>query len=143
MAAVLLICALSPRFSVAMGAPTPEADVKAFYAWYVPLTAQLKNPLIDDHIYAYVEKKTIDALRDDYKHDKLPGDTDYFTKVQDFDEKDWASHVVIRPPITLDNVAVILATFGSGATKSNIVIFLRQQGGTWKIMKVEDTDDPF
>jgi len=122
---------------------TPEADVEAFYPWYIQQVDQLKDPLSNDHIYAYVEKTTVDALRDDAKHGTLPGDVDYFIKGQDVDPSDWMSHTVIRPAVMLDNVAVILATFGVAGTRSNLVIFLRKRGNTWKIMKVEDTQSHF
>ncbi|GFZ86338.1 DUF3828 domain-containing protein [Dyella caseinilytica] len=140
---LLLICTLHPSAAAAQDYATPEADVKAFYPWYIKQVDQLKDVLFDDHIYIYVEKTTVDALRDDAKHDKLPGDSDYFMKVQDVDPPDWNSHTVIRPAVMLDDVAVILATFGIAGTKSNLVIFLRKHGDTWKIMKVEDTQDHF
>lgn len=140
---LLLICTLCPQIAAAKDYSTPEADVKAFYPWYIQQVDQLKDVLFDDHIYAYVEKTTVDALRDDAKHDKFPGDVDYFIKVQDVDPADWNSHTVIHPAVMLDDVAVILASFGAAGTKSNLIIFLRKYGDTWKIMKVEDTKDHF
>lgn len=140
---LLLICMLSPQVVAAQDYSTPEANVKAFYPWYIQQVDQLKDVLFDDRIYTYVEKTTVDALRYDAKHDKLPGDSDYFMKVQDVDPSDWNSHAVIRPAVMLDDVAVILASFGIAGTKSDLVIFLRKHDNTWKIMKVEDTRDHF
>ncbi|QAU24864.1 DUF3828 domain-containing protein [Dyella sp. M7H15-1] len=142
-ALALLIYALCSHAASSQRISSPEAAVKAFYSWYVGTESKSKFPLLDDHIYAYVEKKTVDALRRDYEQDNLPGDADYFTKTQDLDEDDWSKHMLIRPPVMLGEVAVIIATFGSGPTKSNVIIFLRKQDNLWKIMKVEDTKDYF
>ncbi|QAU23342.1 DUF3828 domain-containing protein [Dyella sp. M7H15-1] len=143
MAFVLMLVAAMSQAARAQDYATAEGDVKAFYSWYVRQVDQLKDPLNDDHIYAYVEKTTVDALRADAKRGALPYDVDYFIKGQDVDPSDWNSHTVTRPTVMLDDVAVILATFGVAGTKSNLVIFLRKHGNTWKIMKVEDTQNHF
>jgi hypothetical protein len=62
---------------------------------------------------------------------------------QDVDPSDWNEHTVIRPVVMLDDVGVILATFGAAGTKANLVIFLRKHGNTWKIMKVDDVQSHF
>jgi Protein of unknown function (DUF3828) len=122
---------------------TPDARTKAFYTWYIKL--QSKDgievyPLLDKGIYAYVAKATVDKLRDAYRHSRLPGDGDYFTKVQDYDERDWANNIVTRPPLMLSDLAIVPVTFGSKDHLS-VLVFLRKQGGAWKITKVEDTLD--
>ncbi|WP_410565600.1 hypothetical protein, partial [Bacillus sp. SIMBA_033] len=69
--------------------------------------------MTDNAIYRYVEKPTVDNLRDDYKHKRLPGGSDYFTRVQDLDEKEWLAHMILHPTVNLDGVAVIAVTFGA------------------------------
>ncbi|MGD7150388.1 DUF3828 domain-containing protein [Ralstonia pseudosolanacearum] len=132
---------LGAQASMAQGkAATPDASTKAFYTWYIQQQAKSIYPLTDDKIYTYVAKSTADRLREAYRQDKLPGDTDYFTKVQDYDEKDWGQHIDARRPAILDDVAVVPVTFGS-RDKIGVVVFLKMQGGRWKITKVEDTQD--
>ncbi|GGA10754.1 DUF3828 domain-containing protein [Dyella caseinilytica] len=139
---LVFICTFVAQAASAQNESTPESDIRAFYSWYIQLESQLKYPLLDNNIYTYVEKRTVDALRNDYRRSKLPGNADYFTKVQDFDEKDWASNIAPHPAIMLKDVAVVPVTFGS-SDKVSILVFLRKQGENWKIMKVEDTQDYF
>ncbi|WP_230412998.1 hypothetical protein [Paraburkholderia antibiotica] len=72
----------------AAAADTPEATVKAFYTWYIQKEDARDAhyfQLTDNAIYSYVSRKTVDVLRDDYRHNRLPGDIDYFTRGQDLD----------------------------------------------------------
>lgn len=118
---------------------TPEATVRAFYTWYFERETK-SYQLTDNNIYRYVAKPTVDNLRDDYRHNRLPGDSDYFTRVQDYDEKEWLHTMNLHPTTMLDGVAVIPVTFGAKETK-NLVVFVRKEDGHWKIAKVEDTRD--
>lgn len=119
---------------------TPAANTKAFYTWYIKLQSKETYPLLDKGIYAYVTKSTVDGLRNAYRHNKLPGDSDYFTKVQDYDEQDWSSNIATHQPVMLGDVAVVPVTFGS-KDKTSVLVFLRKQGENWKITKVDDTLD--
>ncbi|MGF6739750.1 DUF3828 domain-containing protein [Paraburkholderia atlantica] len=120
---------------------TPETRVRDFYAWFIPrLAADRDYPIMDKEIYRHVAKPTVNLLRKQYQANKLSEDAEYFTKVQDFDEKDWARHIAVHPVFMLDNVVLVAVTFGSKDKQTNIV-FLRQENGTWKITKVVDTLD--
>ncbi|WP_205744407.1 DUF3828 domain-containing protein [Dyella sp. M7H15-1] len=116
---------LGVRGAVAQDNSTPEVITKAFYSWYIRIDSQGKFPLLDDRIFLYVEKKTINALRGDYRRGTLPGDGDYFTKVQDYDEKDWENSMAVHPAIMLEGVAVVPITFGSNE-KVSVLVFLRK-----------------
>ncbi|MFM0281510.1 hypothetical protein P0D75_26205 [Paraburkholderia sediminicola] len=84
-------------------------------------------PLLDNGIYVYVTKATVDGLRSAYRHNRLPGDSDYFTKVQDYDEQDWSNNIETHQAIMLGDVAVVPVTFGS-KDKISVLVFLRKQG---------------
>ena len=116
---------------------TPEATVRAFYTWYIGRQTGTYQ-LTDNTIYRYVAKPTVDNLRDDYRHNRLPGDSDYFTKVQDYDENEWLHNMVLHPAIVLGEAAVIPVTFGA-KEKTDVIVFVRKEAGRWKIAKVEDT----
>jgi len=123
------------------GQITPETQVKDFYAWFIPhLAADRDYPVMNAEINRHVAKATVDFLRKQYKANNLAEDAEYFTKAQDFDEKDWAAHIAVHPAVMLDKVALVPVTFGSKDKQTNIV-FLRQENGTWKITKVVDTLD--
>lgn len=120
---------------------TPEAAVKTFYTWFIKRDAEDHGyPLMDKEIYRYVAKGTVDVLRSDYKKNKFAERAEYFTDVQDYDEKDWLAHIAVRSAIMLDDVAVVPVTFGS-ADKKTVIAFLRKVDGGWKITKVDDTRD--
>ncbi|CAE6843628.1 DUF3828 domain-containing protein [Paraburkholderia domus] len=118
----------------------PDASTKAFYAWYIKLESKDTYPLLDKGIYARVTKVTVDRLRSAYRHNRLPGDSDYFTKVQDYDEHDWSNNIATHQAIMLGDVAVVPVTLGS-KDKISVLVFLRKQGDGWKITKVDDTLD--
>ncbi|CAE6767266.1 hypothetical protein R69927_06977 [Paraburkholderia domus] len=119
---------------------TPDSSTKAFYAWYIKLESKDIYPLLDKGIYVYVTKATAEGLRNAYRHNRLPGDADYFTKVQDYDEHDWSNKIETHQAIMLGDVAVVPVTFGS-KDKISVLVFLRKQGDRWKITKVDDTLD--
>jgi len=119
---------------------TPDLETRAFYVWYIQLQSRLGYPLLDKNISRYVAQRTVDRLRDSYRHDRLPGDVDYFTKVQDYDDRDWASHIKTYPETLLGDVAVVPVTLGF-KEPSSIIVFLRKQAKGWKIFKVDDTRD--
>ncbi|MCX4165328.1 MULTISPECIES: DUF3828 domain-containing protein [Paraburkholderia] len=124
-----------------VNASTPEATARAFYSWYIPRLAKDGNyPLMDKEIYHYVNKGTVDLLRFDYKKNKFADRAEYFTKSQDFDEKDWLANMTLHPAITLDDVVIVPVTFGS-KEKNTVVVFLRKIDGVWKITKVDDLVD--
>ena len=137
---LLLVGGLLFQQGAFAGSATPDASTKAFYAWYIKLESKHTYPLLNKGIYVYVTKATVDRLRSDYRHNRLPGDSDYFTKVQDYDEQDWANNIATHRPLMLGDVAVVPVTFGS-KDKINVLVFLRKQGDNWKITKVDDTLD--
>lgn len=116
----------------------PKVEIREFYTWYIQLQSHLIYPLLDKGISKYVAQNTIDKLREAYRHDRLPGDVDYFTKVQDYDDRDWASHIKIYPETLFGDVAVVPVALGS-RDKSNVAVFLQKQTDGWKIIKVDDT----
>nr|WP_311530081.1 DUF3828 domain-containing protein [uncultured Ralstonia sp.] len=116
----------------------PEDQVSAFYRWYIQKQSGHTFPLLDHEISKYVAEPTIKRLRSDYKHGTLPGDADYFTKVQDYDEQDWLRSIRPANPIALGDVTVVPVTFGS-KDRVNVLVFLKRDGTGWKIIKVDDT----
>jgi len=135
----LIFGLLFQQTSIAAGTQsTPESTTRQFYVWYMKKDVGSGFIMLDKQAYDYVARCTVDRLRDDYKHGSLPGDTDYFLKVQDYDERDWSLNMAIGHAIALDEVAVVPVTFGS-RNKISVLVFLRKQDGIWKITKVDDT----
>ncbi|MBB5406784.1 hypothetical protein HDG34_000705 [Paraburkholderia sp. HC6.4b] len=136
-ASLALALVLEPGVTTAATPDTPEAAVKAFYTWYLQQEGGVYQ-LTDSHIYNYVAKPTVDNLRDDYRHKRLPGGADYFTRVQDLDPQIWLTTMTLHPAIALGGTAVIPVTFGL-TEKQNLVVFVAKENGHWRITKVEDT----
>ncbi|KXU82633.1 hypothetical protein CI15_34555 [Paraburkholderia monticola] len=121
---------------------TPESVTRAFYTWFIKhLADDDVYPLMDKSISRYVAPSTVDVLRSDYKANRFAEGAEYFTNVQDFDEKDWTDHMLVRPAMMLDDVALVAVTFGLASTRKTNVVFLRKINGVWKITKVVDTSD--
>jgi hypothetical protein len=114
-ALTLVLGVIQPATASALN--TPEAAVRAFYAWYLEREGG-PYQLMDNAIYRYVAKPTVDNPRDDYKHKRLPGGSDYFTRVQDLDEKEWLNSMALHPTVVLDGVVVIAVTFGAKEKKN-------------------------
>lgn len=140
-ALIIAASAFSPCFAIAQTRPAgPEAQVKAFYSWYIRLQSRSVFPLLNDNIYTYVSAKTVARLRSDWRNDQLPGDGDYFTKVQDYDDRDWRSHIATHAAVVLGKQALVPVTLGS-KDKVTVVVLLRKQTRGWKITRVDDTND--
>lgn len=122
LAALTIACGLFVETAFAAEKPgTPEATAASFYTWFIKLDAEGRGyPVMDKEIYRYVSKPTVDLLRTQYKHNSLPGDAEYFTNVQDFDESDWEAHIAVHPAIMLDGVALVPVTLGSTDKKTNV-----------------------
>jgi len=139
LAFLLLLCALALACAAhAREASAPEGVAKAFYAWYIGKDAAGVYPLLDQGIGDYVAAATVDGLRAAYRRNELPGDADYFLKVQDYDEADWGAHIETHPAVLLGDVALVPVSFGS-VQRVSVVVFLRKDGTRWKIVKVDDT----
>lgn len=139
----VILCSFFSPLAIAQvaQATTPEASTKAFYTWFIKRDAENHGyPLMDKEIYRYVSRPTVDFLRTEYKHNKFAERAEYFTRVQDYDQKDWLAHMALHPAIMLDDVALVPVTFGS-TEKKTILAFLRKENGVWKITKVDDTED--
>ncbi|WP_321815296.1 MULTISPECIES: DUF3828 domain-containing protein [unclassified Paraburkholderia] len=121
-------------------ADTPDARAGAFYTWYLKTGSDLTYPLLKAGIVDFVAKDTVNRLRSDYRHNRLPEDVDYFLKVQDEDEQDWLSHIAPHQAVMLGDVAIVPMTFGS-KSQTNVVVFMRRIAGVWKITKVDSTLD--
>ncbi|WP_028227569.1 DUF3828 domain-containing protein [Paraburkholderia ferrariae] len=137
---VALVIGSSSLFaSAANSAPPaePQTQVQAFYAWYIKLNSRGDYPLLDKKIYAYVSRATVDHLRAAYVHDSLPGDSDYFLKVQDYDDQDWLSHIVTASPSREGQYVVVPVTFGS-TDQVRVRVCVVKEGGAWKVVKVEN-----
>lgn len=119
---------------------SPEATVENFYRWYITHDAQTSISKKLPEIYQFVAEPTIERLQGDLIHGTLPHGVDYFTKVQDYDVDSWLNNMTILPAVTLSDVTIVPASFApfNGVPSIDIVLYLRQINGNWRIIKAED-----
>jgi len=139
-ALALVAGAFLPQSSMAESSKDAEAAAKSFYVWFFKNEGKSDYQLNDNEIYKYVAKGTVDRLRKELGAEEAVRDMEYFTKAQDYDETDWAKHIVTARAIMLSGVAVVPVTFGS-EQKHSVLVFLRKIDKAWMIVKVVDTLD--
>lgn len=123
----------------ANSAVTPEQAVRDFYSWYIDKQDSLDFPVLDLEISKYVTKATVKKLKDDYSSKKYM-EVDYFTKVQDYDSKDWIGNINPGKFSVSKGKAKGLVTFGS-LNKSSVKVYLIQESGVWKVTRVDSVDN--
>lgn len=111
-----------------------------FNQWYVQQIIHESNPLAaGSEIEQYVMPQTLKTLRhaaqenDDY-------DGDYFLKVQDFDDLDWAENIRVDAVIYDPVCTTVYVTFGK-ARKQVADCFIHDNG-QWRIQSVTDIPTP-
>ncbi|MBU9836863.1 DUF3828 domain-containing protein [Rahnella sp. L72c] len=120
---------------VARAETTPQQQAEIFYRWYIQQVSGLENPLENPKLSGYVEHGTYAILMKAYKANEI--DVDYFTKVQDFDDKDWLQHITAEK-VVIDPVCTnVYMSFGLADRKRVVACFVRDKGG-WKIRSVTD-----
>lgn len=132
-----LILALLVFAPLAHAEVTATQQAETFYHWYIGQAAEMKNPLADPNLSKYVESKTYSTLMKAYQADDV--DVDYFTKVQDFDDKDWLSHISADREIEDPICTNVYMTFGQTAKKHVVGCFVKEKG-RWKIRSVTDLE---
>ncbi|WP_296654432.1 DUF3828 domain-containing protein [Paraburkholderia sp.] len=139
-AAICLSLAFSAQAHAQSTPAAPDAFVATFYQWFFKHDNDQTAPLREHAIYDYVAQRTVDRLKDEYSRSGPPQGVDYFLKVQDYDPRDWAAHIATQRPISLGDVTIVPVTFGS-KDKTGLLVFLRNEHGHWKVVKVDDTWD--
>lgn len=133
----IFVLALFQSPAIADGAQktlTPEQMVGEFYSWYITKQNTVNFPASGPGIYNYVSKNRVEILRSAYLKNEI--DEDYFTKVQDYDPSDWIKNICVGKSIKSNGKVRILVTFGS-TDKISVFVFLEQESGIWKIVKVK------
>lgn len=116
---------------------SPEAFVREFYDWYVrEFFIEQKDPVLNDKIYRYVSRCTVERCR--IASDRQEWDSDYFVAAQDYDEE-WIKDVKAYGAIAINATTVIVPVNISGAATGHpgLLVFLKSEGDTFRIIKVE------
>jgi hypothetical protein len=133
---LVAVALLGPRAAAAES--SPEATIKAFYKWYVNVMVKDENPFGKTQREEMERYLTADYVKRIDKQIKGDGfDSDPFLNAQDFD-KEWGSNVKVTNTTTKgDRATADVELTGSemGSTKTKVE--LKQDGGSWKIDKVD------
>ncbi|MDR2212630.1 MAG: YbjP/YqhG family protein [Pseudomonadales bacterium] len=151
---LVIALALLPTLGIAQ-ASTPQGVVKAFYTWYIPYGMEENDPskndwpIADDKIFEFVDPLAVKQIRASYAAcgDEVCGlDADYFTRAQDWDEKDWLKHMTISKPLYSGNKAIVTIQLGSSyalrkGARNHLIVILKKNGEKWLITNVADAND--
>lgn len=136
---VLSVVALAVGLPVSQAAPFATADIQvaSFYHWYLAQAGANPSPVMSAMIGRYVTPALLTRLRHAYTAGQFAEGTDYFLKVQDYDEADWTKHVVVASRGN-GRALVTIGTVG----KVELCVRLMSSNGHWKITRVDEPDLP-
>ncbi len=138
---VALVLVLLTEFTGAQesgAAGKPESVIRDFYGWYIKAVLANRDPFTDDSAklkqYATARfLKQIQKLRDD---EELSFDP--FLHAQDVD-KAWPKNITVAPPaVSGDSATANVELKGPEMGTHKLAVKLRQEGGAWKIDKVDE-----
>jgi len=136
---LLFIASLALFPVIGMAQSTPDGVVRAFYTWYISYPFP-GRPLTDDRITEFVESITINKIKAAYVAEYVG--SDWFTRSQDWDEKDWLKTMTVSKPLYSDNKAIVTIRMGSyQGMKNHLIVVLKKVGEVWKIIEIVDAND--
>lgn len=133
----MLIVFIMCFYGTSFASTTPEEFVREFYDWYVrAFFVERKDPVLNDEIYRYVSRCTVERCR--VASDRQEWDSDYFVAAQDYDEA-WIKDIKAYDAIVINATTVIVPVNISGAATGHpgLLVFLKSEGDTFRIIKVE------
>jgi len=135
-----LICLLSSFLLVTAfftglsygGSQSPEQFVREFYQWY--FKADAKKPAdFNDEIFTYISHKTVEYMR------KKEGNEYYVTKANSWTHEWSEVKTVIGTASKIpDEIFVVPVTFLLKMRKSHVVVFVANEKGMMRIIKITD-----
>ena len=117
---------------------SPESVIREFYAWYVKAVLANRDPFKDDSakLKQYATTRFIGQIKKMRDGDELGSDP--FLHAQDLD-KGWAKNIKVSTPAIKGDVATANVELkGSEMGTHKLAVTLRQEGGTWKVDKVDE-----
>ena len=119
---------------------TPEATVRAFYAWYLHAVNQNEDPLQKNQaeLSKYITRRLMRSLNRALKRD-TGINADFFIDAQDSDEG-WEKNISVSKARIQGMRATVIVTLKGGTMLADNKTFdkklkvgLRKEGGVWKI----------
>lgn len=137
--AALLIAFLGPSTAQAQetgGSTKPESVIREFYQWYVQAVLADRSPMNDRaKLKQYASVGMLRRIDKAVKADELGFDP--FLHAQDLD-KAWAKNITVSKPKIAGEVATAdVELKGPEMGTHKLALTLRQEGGAWKIDKVD------
>ncbi len=136
-AQILLTMVVMIFSGTSFAATGPEEFVREFYDWYVrEWFVEGKKPLLNDKIYKYISRCTVERCR--IAFDRQEWGSDYFVAAQDYDEE-WIKDIKAYDASVINATTLVVPVNVAGAKASypDLLVFLKSEGDTFRIIKVE------
>jgi len=125
--------------SASYAAGNVEQQATTFYTWYISQISEMKNPLADPLLKKYVTPESFKSLMHAYSANEI--NVDYFTQVQDFDDKDWLAHIKVEQVIADPICTNVYLSLGSINPTRIVDCFVKNEG-QWQIKTVTALSPP-
>lgn len=136
-AVVLLLLATFAAAQESGTAGTPESVVREFYGWYVRAVGANRDPFTDESakLKQYATARFIKQIHKLRDAEELSFDP--FLHAQDVDQA-WAKNITVASPtVSGDTATANVELKGPEMGTHKLAVKLRQEGGAWKIDKVD------
>lgn len=118
-----------------------DASTRAvkFNKWYISQIINDVYPITDVKLLKpYIDAETLKILETSYLNDSEESGSDYFLKVQNFEDDNWKNNVSVQlaypDPICMN----VYLTLGTGKDAKHIIDCMVKEQGVWKVKYVTD-----
>jgi Protein of unknown function (DUF3828) len=136
---VILLASLLPVRAAEPNAK-PEESIRGFYRWYVTELIANREPLKDRAtMKRYATERLLKEI--DKKQKSADGlGVDYFVDAQDFDNL-WAKNITVSNlKVSGNNATAEVLLAGKGDMRRQLKVWLVNDGGSWRIDRVQGRD---
>lgn len=133
-----VICSFMSNAEDIKPTQTAEAFVKEFYDWYMQNDTPEHLPEELPLITQYVDEATVKYILSLYRSGLPSANSEYFMKVSQYDKTKWQQTMQIYRGTQLADLTIVPVSFGDDP-KINIILYLKPQGDSWRIIKAADS----
>lgn len=138
---LILLTLLLTGSALASDSDFRDASTQAvkFNKWYISQIINNVYPITDIKLLKpYVDNETLKTLETSYLNDLEESGSDYFLKVQDFNDNNWKDNVSVNQAFPDPICMNVYITLGTGKDAKQIIDCMVKEKNTWKVKYVID-----